>query len=168
MPFPISIRNEVPLPREEEHRAAACDGIVEALERQGANVELRYQEDIVVKVPMFRGFRFAQLNNYAFVSPLDRIDLKCVETPEGPVLRYRLSMLRLVALTTLLMATFPLLARAQQASFPPLALIIVWVLTVGGNYLISMFRAKRFFRKLIAASNPAPATADVPGTPRLS
>jgi hypothetical protein len=157
LPFPFTISGELTLPLSDgEAAATACDGIVEALERQGASTSLYYLPDISLRVPVFRGFRW----NWDFAAPLDRIDLKLEEGAQGTVLRYRLSLIRLVAMVTLSVVTLPFLARDVASQFPDWVWFAMWGWPVIGSYAVTSLRAKRFFRRAMLVpprvTTPAP------------
>jgi hypothetical protein len=144
VPFPISIRGTLPLPRDPDAIEAACAGLVEVLEKQGARVEEHYLPRIRATVPLYRGLRW----NWDFVAPLDRLDFEVVETADGPGLSYKLSLLRLVAIGSL--GLVGMAVAAGRADFPfgqVWVWPVMWGWVIGGNYLFTLARAKAFLRR---------------------
>ena len=155
MPFPVSVSGAVPLPSDSSEAEAAVDRVIETLERQGGHTTLQYLPDVSISIPMWRGFRW----NWDIAATLDRVDLKIIETPHGRALRYRLSLLRLVGIGTAVLVSMFFLGTRQGFSLPTSTLLLMWSWIIGGNYLWTLARAKRFFRRIVAAATqPVSAT----------
>jgi hypothetical protein len=156
MPFPLSIAGEISLPPSDVDGSESCARIVEALERQGASTTLHYLPDVSIHVPMFRGFRW----NWDFVASVDRVDLKVVPTTAGSRLRYRLSLVRLAGIGAATVIGFAFMTVNRGFDAPPwmLPLMLLWL--VGGNYVITLARAKSFFRRTVGPATTAQPTTN--------
>lgn len=158
MPFPLTISGCVPLPQDESEAAEASDRLIAMLESQGAEVTLQYPPDVTLSVPFFRGFRWpwGADRTWAFLSSLDRIELKHEFSDSGRVLRYRLSLLRLVTAGTLMSPWIVFVAPRLGMPVPLWVAPLIWAWVVGGNYLLTRFRARKVFSRFISTVATSP------------
>src|SRR5262245_45204789 len=145
MSFPLNVSGEIPLPSSDPDGAESRYRLIEALEKQGGSVKLNFGPDVTIAIPFNRGFRWKM----DFAAPLDRIDLKFVRTTDGTTLKYRLSLLRLTALGTASVAGFVFYTAKQGLHAPLWVLPVMWAWLVGGNYVFTLLRARRFFLRAV-------------------
>jgi len=159
MPFPISISGTLSLERvvpapDADTRPAAWAAVY-ALEDQGA-VPAPFGEHPVLRLRV--PFELMPRRRWRFITPLDRIDIWTErDVRHGPVLRYRLSLLRHVAIATLV-ALLGLIAYSH-GGLPWYTFLLVWGILVIIPYTLTFVRAPFFFRRAIAHARwPAQVT----------
>lgn len=155
--FPTSINGEVTV---SALAGAPDDGdlqraISSALELMGA-LDLQVQSDVIT----FRStlFRIMLSTNLLATVRFGRIQVE----RQGPgfLLRYRLSLMQLVVIATIVVPAFfgiplfgaPNLSLTQAAAL----LCAVWFSLVGGNWFITAVRFPRFLRRCVASSRQMP------------
>jgi hypothetical protein len=122
---------------------------VAVLEDQGA-VPAPFGEHPIVRLRV--PFEWWRRRRWEFIAPLDRIEIWTErDARRGPVLRYRVSLLRHVASATLLLLLAPVL---QLLSRPPripwYAFPLLWGILVAVPYVLTLVRAPFFFRRSVA------------------
>src|SRR5215510_884892 len=154
MPFPISISGTVSLERivpalYADPRPAAW-AAVSALEDQGA-VPAPFGEHPVLRLRV--PFEWRVRRRWRFIAPLDRIDIWTErDMRRGPVLWYRLSLLRHVAFATVVLIVGPLslLTSPPSQRIPWYEFPLIWGMLVTVPYILTFVRAPFFFRRAVA------------------
>jgi len=152
MPFPVSISGTVALkqslPALDADTRPAAWAAVAALEDQGA-VPAPFGEHPVLRLRV--PFEWRRSRSWRFIAPLDRIDVWTErDVRRGPVLRYRLSLLRHVASATLLLLLAPLILLLSHAKpVPWYTYPALWGMLVTAPYVLTFVRAPFFFRRAV-------------------
>jgi hypothetical protein len=142
MPFPFSSKGVI---------AADTSASLSLSEAVAVIAEaIRYEKpsrmDISADTVTFTSGVFRFVSGQNLLVPISSGAVRCVQTPEGVVIHYRLSFVQMLLFVSLMVGLmFGFIARA-----PVPFLIVAWSWLFGGNYALTLYRFPRFLRSALS------------------
>ena len=126
----------------------AAYAVVTVLEEDGA-VPAPFGEHPILRlrVPM----DWSRSRRWRFIAPIDRVDVWTEVHPRrGPLLSYRVSLLRQVTISLILLLLAVLMMPTMKSNLPWYAFPLAITVAMSATYLITLVRAPFYFRRAVA------------------